>query len=333
MLPLYCIGALTALLSVYKLSDFVYTFFLRPSSLPRYLHGPNPSTPGDNGGSPSAWALVTGASDGIGYGFAQELLQRGFSVVLHGRNPSKLSRVQDGLREAFPGCHTRTVVADAADPEGPARVADAVSGLHLTVLINNVGGTTPFVQPDMKPFSAYSAAEIGKVIQVNAVFPTVLTRLLLPALARDGVGGPSLVVNVGSASARGIPYVSVYAGAKAFNHTWSRAMGLECDERRRSPAAVDELLGPRMDIEVLGVVVGSVRSAGNRAAPGFFVPTSRVMAKAMLDRVGCGRALVTAYWPHGLQLEIVEWLPESVTERYVMKELKRATAEGRDKTI
>ena len=69
-----------------RLLDFVWFYCLRPSSAHRYIHGPAP------------YALVTGASDGIGKAIAHELYDHGFNLILHGRNEEKLRKVADEIR-------------------------------------------------------------------------------------------------------------------------------------------------------------------------------------------------------------------------------------------
>ena len=84
------IGTAVVLLSAYRLMVFIWGF-VRPSTLQRYCHSQTGS-----------WALVTGATDGIGKAFADELLGRGFNVLLHGRNSEKLERVRKEMAAKFP---------------------------------------------------------------------------------------------------------------------------------------------------------------------------------------------------------------------------------------
>ena len=69
-----------AIAHIYHILDFIWLYFLRPSSVKRYLHGRAP------------YAIVTGATDGIGRATAAELVTRGFNLILHGRNEEKMQR-------------------------------------------------------------------------------------------------------------------------------------------------------------------------------------------------------------------------------------------------
>lgn len=100
-----------------------------------------------------AWALVTGASDGIGLGFVQELSSQGFNVILYGRNEEKLKRTISTLKTEYPKREFKLFIHDAEKELTPgilSHLIDPIKDLHLTILINNVGGpgsVTPAWQP------------------------------------------------------------------------------------------------------------------------------------------------------------------------------------------
>src|ERR1700761_3253805 len=106
-------------------------FHLHSSTLRRYQHGSEP------------WALVTGASDGIGLAFVNELAERGFNVILHGRNEAKLTKILAELRSKHQ-TSLKTLIMDAGapyDPKFDAAILAAVQDLNLTVVIHNVAGS------------------------------------------------------------------------------------------------------------------------------------------------------------------------------------------------
>jgi 17beta-estradiol 17-dehydrogenase / very-long-chain 3-oxoacyl-CoA reductase len=273
-------------------------YFLYPSTLGRYLR--------DYQGEKS-WALVTGSSDGIGKGIAHELSSHGFNVVLHGRNAEKLSRVQASLLAEYPKVQVRKVIADAGSFTASA-IDDVVANLqdiHLTVLVNNVGGTAA-LDVDVKTLEEHTAKEVDAVININLRFTTQLTRALLPTLQRNE---PSLIMNIGSISENGMPWLSVYSPTKAYVRAFSKALGLELKANHHT-------------VEVLGIQVGSVQSQQNHSDISFFVPSSRVMAQSALARVGCGSANVTGYLPHELQRLFFSITPDWVLDRILIAGLK-----------
>lgn len=265
-------------------------YFLYPSALHRYLR--------DRDGR-KTWALVTGASDGIGEGFVNELCSHGFNVVLHGRNAEKLTRVQEALRAEYPKSEVRIAIADTASFTA-STIDDIVASLQdidLTILINNVGGTGA-LDVDFNTLETHTTTEVDALISINIRFTTQLTRALLPTLRRHE---PSLIMNVGSISETGLPWLSVYSFSKALRV---------------------ELMAYNHKVEVLGIQVGSVQSQQNQADTSFFVPSSRVMARSALARIGCGRANVTGYFPHALQALSFSVLPEWALDKLFVVYLK-----------
>ncbi|KAI4128730.1 MAG: hypothetical protein LQ338_002573 [Usnochroma carphineum] len=299
----YYIGLITLLYFSIQFLQFVY-LHVRPTSIRIYHYGPAP------------WALITGASDGIGLALARQLASHDFNIVLHGRNPSKLERVRSGLIEHFPNIAVRIAVADAASPDWSSAVNNvlkAVQDLHLTVLINNVGGTGALLKPPIKTFEDTTNDEIENLINLNLRFPTQLTRCLLPVISK--VRGPKLIMNIGSLAASGAPLASVYGGCKAFNHAWSKGWQAE-------------LQSTRQKVEVLTMIVGGVTETAHRkTASTIFTPDAGTMARAAVQKVGCGRAEVVGYWSHGVQSCLLRLVPDAVLGRLKVEIMKRVRLE------
>ncbi|KAK9249032.1 hypothetical protein V1506DRAFT_138038 [Lipomyces tetrasporus] len=97
------IGAIWIALFGSKILRVIYIY--SPSSLLRYHHSHRGRAP---------WAVITGASDGMGKGYAREPAHRGFNVVLHGRNLTNLDSVKKELSEEFANVNFRTIVVDAS---------------------------------------------------------------------------------------------------------------------------------------------------------------------------------------------------------------------------
>jgi NAD(P)-dependent dehydrogenase (short-subunit alcohol dehydrogenase family) len=145
---------------------------------------------------PSPTALVTGASRGLGRALATTLSERGWRLVLDGRDTARLIAAAASLP------HPELVTAvpgDVADPQHRAALAGAV-GPRLDLLVNNASDLGPSPLP---PLAELDADEFRRVLTVNAVAPLALVQAVLPAL-RSARG---TVVNISSDAA-----VEAYAG-------------------------------------------------------------------------------------------------------------------------
>jgi short-subunit dehydrogenase len=177
------------------------------------------------------WALVTGASAGIGAEFARALARRGMSIVLTARREDRLKGLAGEL-----GVPTRVVPADLAAADGADRLADAVADLEIGVLVNNAG----FGHAGR--FEKIPTERLRAMVQVNCLAPVVLTSRLLPAMRQRGRGA---VIVVGSIAGRQpLPLHGVYAATKAFDlflgeSLWGELRGTGVDVIVLEPGATD----------------------------------------------------------------------------------------------
>ncbi|OAA61364.1 short chain dehydrogenase/reductase [Cordyceps fumosorosea ARSEF 2679] len=331
---LAAVGLLTAVVAVTRALQFVSVYLL-PSRIARYAHSTNGQPP---------WALVTGASDGIGRGFAAELAKQGFNVVLHGRNRAKLTSVMSLLRERHPDRSFRILIADASrvaclncirpaqgqshthEPDEAVAAASptdfdalrtALDGLNLTVLVNNAGGGA--VNPTFLSLGESSEARITGNVSLNALFPLHLTRALLPTLRRNS---PSLVLNVSSLADNGLPLLVSYCASKRFLLTMTEAVVREM-----------KLLGRGGDVELLGIRVGkTTNTAYFTEKPSFFTPDSQTMARAALEKAGYGHGVVVGYWAHALQHILIKAMPLWVKDRAFIAAVQMEAANDRKTT-
>ncbi len=154
------------------------------------------------------WALVTGASAGIGLAFARAFARQGLSCVLAARREDRLNALGDELSKAY-GIQTRAVAVDLATAEGANKLADAVADLPIAILVNNAGfgyaGRFDKLQTD----------RLRDMVMVNCVTPVVLTSRILPAMVQRKRGA---VIIVGSVAGRQpLPLHAVYSATKAFD--------------------------------------------------------------------------------------------------------------------
>jgi len=273
------VGFATALFFACRLAAFI-RIYLRPSGIAKYSRN-------------STYAIVTGATDGIGKAIALELAGRGFNIVLHGRSSEKLQRVKDQIQITHSGREVVMVLHDAK----AATMLDtaAIKALPISVLVNNVGGAEP------KSFVRSSRADIDEVIALNALFATHLTWELLAHLSQ-----PALILNVSSyVGVFPPPYLAAYAGAKAFVTAFSSSLCREVQS-----------------VETISLITGSVHSAGNTKPVGFLRPDSTTYARSVLRVVGCGRLSVYPYWPHAVQACAFSLMPRRMLERAMKKALE-----------
>ena len=162
------------------------------------------------------WALVTGASSGIGAALARELAGCGAKLVLTARRRDRLEALSAEL--AARGAESRIVVADLNDPEAPQQIYDATEGAGLVVdiLVDNAG---------LGQFGAFHTAppeqELSQV-RVNCEAVVRITRLFVPRMVERRRGWVLIVAS--TASFQPIPYLTTYAATKAFDRFF--ALGL-----------------------------------------------------------------------------------------------------------
>lgn len=166
------------------------------------------------------WALVTGASAGLGTAFARQLAARGHHLVLVARSEAKLEALALELHERH-GVDAIVVTQDLAAPGAAARIADAVSvaGIQVEVLVNNAGIGT--FGRDAEIDADYNR----DVAMVNVVAVADLVQRFMPGMVARGSGA---VVNVASmAGFQPQPYMSLYAATKAFVVNYSLGLWVE----------------------------------------------------------------------------------------------------------
>ncbi|KAF8306037.1 3-ketoacyl-CoA reductase [Clavulina sp. PMI_390] len=174
------------------------------------------------GAKKGAWAVVTGATDGIGREFANQLAKAGFNILLVSRTPEKLAAAASEIETKYK-VSTKIHALDFSNADDAAfdKFAEAVNGLDIGVLINNVG------RSHQMPvyFADTELSEMKDIIQIN-VFGTVrITHIILPTMLAKKKG---LILNLSSfAAAVPSPMLATYAGSKGFVNTWSQALGEE----------------------------------------------------------------------------------------------------------
>jgi len=159
------------------------------------------------------WALITGATDGIGKALAFEMAKRGLNVVLVSRSLTKLNEVADEITKKYPKCQTKVVAVDFSnfDASAQGKVRSLVEALEVGVLINNVGMS--YAHPEY--FAELSYADVQAMIALNVTSTTVMTHIVLPKMVERKRGA---IVCISSAASQlpANPLLAQYAAAKAY---------------------------------------------------------------------------------------------------------------------
>ena len=165
------------------------------------------------------WALVTGASSGIGRAIAEELAARGCHLCLVARREERLRAAAAEIKERH-SVDTLVIAMDLSQQAAPADLAERLGGRPISVLVNNAGFSIT------GPLAGNEVTELGKMIDLNVKFPTAFTRIILPRLLELPEGGA--ILNVGSVTGyQGVVNMAAYAATKAFVNNFSEGLNWE----------------------------------------------------------------------------------------------------------
>jgi len=167
------------------------------------------------------YALVAGASEGIGRAFAAELAAAGLNLVLVARRQPPLALLSEELRAAH-GIDVRTVSADLADPAAADAVVSASGGCEIGLLVYNAAASSVGRFLDT-PIDAHL-----RTVHVNVRGPLLLAHAFAGAMVARGRGG---IVLMSSLTAfQGTPLVANYGATKAFNLVLAEGLWSELAE-------------------------------------------------------------------------------------------------------
>jgi short-subunit dehydrogenase len=235
------------------------------------------------------WALITGASAGIGTEFARALAREKLSCVLTARREDRLHALARDLESTF-GVRTRVVAADLSDPAGPDNLIAALADLEIGVLVANAGYGAA------GRFDKLDSGRLRRMVQLNCVAPVVLASHVVPAMLRRGRGA---VIFTGSiAGVQPVPYNSVYGATKSFDRSLGEAMWAE-------------LLGTGVDVLVLepGPTETEFQDvAGETAHPG---ESPAAVVAVALHALGRQPSVISG-WTNWLQANAIRLAPRSI---------------------
>ena len=179
------------------------------------------------------WAVVAGASEGVGAGFARELARRGINVVLLARRQVALDEVAAAIRGEC-RVETRAVAVDLARGDAMTSVGGATADLEVGFLVYCAGG-----DPNYEPFLANPVETATAMVQRNCVVPLQMCHRFAGPMAERGRGG---IVILGSAAGfAGARNMVAYGASKAFDMVMAEALWAELHDK---------------GVDVLGLILG-----------------------------------------------------------------------------
>ena len=174
------------------------------------------------------WALVTGASDGIGKALAAQVAAQGVNVVLSARRRDQLETIACDLAAAH-GVKTLVIAADLTQPGGVDQLEQQTRHLDIGLIILSAGFATS------GPFADAALARELEMVCLNVTVVARLAHRFARQMVNDGRGG---IMLVGSLLGRqGVPGVSSYAATKAYVHILAEGLHHEL-----KPQGIDVLL-------------------------------------------------------------------------------------------
>ncbi len=182
------------------------------------------------------WAVVAGASEGLGAAYAAELARRGLNLVLIARRSSLLHSIADRLAERY-SVKAWAVVLDLATPNAAEKIFQRIAELEVGLLVYNAAFSA------IGPFLDRTRDDHLREVDTNIRTPLKLVHLFGGQMLKRRRGG---IVLMASLSAfQGSPYISTYAATKAFNIVLAEGLW----EEWRSQG-----------VDILACVAGAVRT-------------------------------------------------------------------------
>ncbi len=264
------------------------------------------------------WALVTGASSGIGREYALQLAEQGLNVAVLARRKERLESLVHEIENKH-RVQTRIVVADLTALDVLDTIQAATSDLEVGLLVNNAGAGVPgaFLKRDVQSYT--------RTVQLNVTIPMQLSHIFGEKMRRRGRGG--IIFTSSTVAYTGAPYLANYGAAKSYMlnfgmalHTELKASGV--DVLVVSPGAtrtemVDEMEGANMSkapmpwMEADEVARIGIKTLGKKSAviPGAMNNMMMFMMSRLMPRQA-GMNMFGRIMQDVMDAEIVDFTPE-----------------------
>jgi short-subunit dehydrogenase len=258
------------------------------------------------------WALVTGASAGIGAALARELARNGAKLILTARRKDRLDALAAELTAK--GTEVRIVTADLTQPNAPKEIYDATAGagVQVDILVNNAG---------LGQFGEFAASGIEQElsqVRVNCEAAVHLTRLFVAGMVERRRGWVMMLAS--TASFQPVPFLSTYAATKAFDRYF--ALGL-AEEVASFGVNVTALCPGPTESEFF-VVAGGDNFPGAKKMISRRMQSAEEVARLGLEALARGKRTIVPYFAGQTTAFLVRFLPVELITYLVAKAMRPA---------
>ena len=252
------------------------------------------------------WAVITGATDGIGLEYAKRMANKGYNLLLISRNQGRLDSTASDIRQSVSGVGEVRVLSFDFSSHDYTPVEKAISELpRIHVLVNNVGRSYDYPEylTLLKDWQS-----IEDLIYINAISCTKMMHLVLPVMEKQRSG---IVINLSSISGTSpAPLLAVYSASKAYVDFLSRALAIE--------------------YETKGIVIQSITPSfvatkmSKVRRPSLTIPSAKTFVDSALNSVGLVSS-TSGYWAHSVERAVVG-MAGDIGSRMIFNNLKSLRA-------
>lgn len=251
------------------------------------------------------WALITGASAGLGAVYARQLAARGLHLVLIARRADRLDALAAQLQEAH-AVEVRCLALDLLEDGAVARILQELEDLEVGLVINNAGFGLK------RPFLEGPVDRLRSMVRLNCEVVTLLSHALLPPMVARGRGG--MMILASTASYQPTPFMAVYGATKGFDLLLAESLAVEM-----RPHGVDVLaVSPGSTDTEFHAVAGTVATFGKMATPEDVVAQSlRLLGRRISFVHGWRNRLLSfgnRFVPRGLSARVSGRIIRSMTK-------------------
>lgn len=303
------LGCLVLTKFLYQTAMWIYTSFFRPAKrLQEY----------------GEWAIVTGATDGIGKAIALELAKvQKLKVLLISRNPERLAETKKEVETANGGLPCEVLALDMAElgrgeSAALAKVTKSLQGKKVAVLVNNVG--ISYEHPQY--FDQLDMERIGQLIHLNVGATTYMTKLVLSHMLVAKNNG--CIISIASSSATvPCPLLAEYSAAKEYVIRFSQSLHAEYASK-----------GISFQVQPVHFVTSKLSKIRHATLT---TPSPTQFAKASVAAFGYERE-ISPYWSHYPLVGLMKTIPTELLDKIMMtmhlgirgKALKKKAAQGKE---